>query len=140
MTIGSGVRCPRCQQESPSGARFCVACGARLGARCAGCGAELPEGARFCPACGRAVEAPAAARPGPESYTPRHLAEKILVSRGAMQGERKPVTVLFCDLVNSTALAERLGPDRMHALPFRSQPRRKAPATSPISQECLRGT
>ena len=117
MTVGSGVRCPRCQQESPAGARFCVSCGARLGAQCAGCAAELPEGARFCPACGRAVEAPAApAQPGPESYTPRHLAEKILVSRGAMQGERKPVTVLFCDLVNSTALAERLGPDRMHAL------------------------
>ncbi|HKZ06248.1 MAG TPA: AAA family ATPase, partial [Methylomirabilota bacterium] len=93
-----------------------MACGARLGGRCAGCAAELPEGARFCPACGRAVEAPGAARPGPESYTPRHLAEKILVSRGAMQGERKPVTVLFCDLVNSTALAERLGPDRMHTL------------------------
>ena len=116
MTIGSGGRCPRCQQENPPGARFCVACGARLGARCAGCGAELPEGARFCPACGRPVEAAAAAAPAPESYTPRHLAERILVSRATMQGERKPVTVLFCDLVNSTALAERLGPDRMHAL------------------------
>jgi class 3 adenylate cyclase/tetratricopeptide (TPR) repeat protein len=116
MAIGSGPRCPSCQKESPPGARFCVGCGARLGARCTGCDAELPEGARFCPACGRAVEASAAAAPVPESYTPRHLAEKILVSRPAMQGERKPVTVLFCDLVNSTALAERIGPDRMHAL------------------------
>jgi len=118
MSVRSGVTCPRCQQESPAGARFCVACGNRLGAHCAGCGTALPDGARFCPACGRAAEAPAAAPAGsaPESYTPRHLAEKILTSRGAMQGERKPVTVLFCDLVSSTALAERIGPDRMHAL------------------------
>ena len=64
------------------------------------------------------MPAPAApaARPEPESYTPRHLAEKILTSRSAMQGERKPVTVLFCDLVSSTALAERLGADGMHGL------------------------
>ncbi len=94
-----------------------MACGSRLGAHCAACGAALPEGARFCPGCGHAVAAAAApARSAPESYTPRHLAEKILTSRDAMQGERKPVTVLFCDLVSSTALAERIGPDRMHAL------------------------
>jgi len=118
MAASPGSRCARCQQENPPGARFCVACGARLGARCAACNAELPDGARFCPACGRAVEGASAveSRPAPESYTPRHLAEKILTTRGAMEGERKPVTVLFCDLVSSTALAERLGPDRMHAL------------------------
>ena len=118
MTASPGSRCARCQQESPPGARFCVACGARLGARCAACGAELPDGARFCPACGHAVESapPAEAPPAPESYTPRHLAEKILTTRTAIEGEHKPVTVLFCDLVSSTALAERLGPDRMHAL------------------------
>ena len=52
----------------------------------------------------------------PLSYTPRHLAEKILTSRAALEGERKQVTVLFCDLANSTALAERLGPEAMHAL------------------------
>jgi Adenylate and Guanylate cyclase catalytic domain len=52
----------------------------------------------------------------PISYTPPHLAEKILTSRSALEGERKQVTVLFCDLANSTALAERLGPERMHTL------------------------
>ncbi len=118
MAARSSPQCPRCQHENPPGARFCVGCGSRLGAQCAACGAGLPDGARFCPGCGRAVDAPATAdtRSAPESYTPRHLAEKILTSRSAMEGERKPVTVLFCDLVNSTALAERLGPDRMHAL------------------------
>ena len=52
----------------------------------------------------------------PQAYTPRHLAEKILTHRSALQGERKQVTVLFCDLVDSTVLAERLGPEAMHAL------------------------
>src|SRR5215510_12808629 len=52
----------------------------------------------------------------PLVYTPRHLAEKILTSRAALIGERKQVTVLFCDLANSTALAERLGPEAMHTL------------------------
>jgi hypothetical protein len=50
------------------------------------------------------------------TYTPPHLAEKILTSRNALEGERKQVTVLFCDLANSTALAERLGPEHMHTL------------------------
>jgi len=53
---------------------------------------------------------------GPVSYTPLHLVEKILTSRSALEGERKQVSVLFCDLANSTALAERLGPEAMHGL------------------------
>jgi class 3 adenylate cyclase len=52
----------------------------------------------------------------PLSYTPKHLAEKILTSRSALEGERKQVTVLFCDLANSTPIAERLGPEQMHTL------------------------
>jgi class 3 adenylate cyclase/tetratricopeptide (TPR) repeat protein len=52
----------------------------------------------------------------PLSYTPKHLAEKILTSRSALEGECKQVTVLFCDLANSTALAERLGSEAMHSL------------------------
>jgi class 3 adenylate cyclase len=52
----------------------------------------------------------------PLAYTPRHLAEKILTSRSALEGERKQVTVLFCDLANSTAIAERIGPEHMHTL------------------------
>jgi class 3 adenylate cyclase/tetratricopeptide (TPR) repeat protein len=97
-----------------------MGCGAPLARACGGCDADLPQGARFCPGCGRAVEsAAAAAAPvgaDPKSYTPRHLAEKILTSRSAMQGERKPVSVLFCDVVGSTGLAERLGADAMHEL------------------------
>jgi hypothetical protein len=52
----------------------------------------------------------------PLSYTPPHLAEKILQSKAALEGERKQVTVLFCDLANSTVIAERIGPENMHTL------------------------
>ena len=111
------MRCPACHEDNPPRARFCLACGVRLAAVCAACGATAPEGARFCPECGQPLAtSPAVPVRPPESYTPRHLADKILTTRASMQGERKPVTVLFCDLVSSTALAERLGPDRMHAL------------------------
>jgi class 3 adenylate cyclase len=54
--------------------------------------------------------------PDPRVYTPPHLVEKILTSHAALQGERKQVTVLFCDLTNSTALAARVGPETMHTL------------------------
>src|SRR5215471_15642824 len=78
---------------------------------CSACGTELPAGARFCLACGQPVQVSDAVQPrptAPVAYTPKHLAEKILTSRSALEGERKQVTVLFCDLTNSTALAERL--------------------------------
>ena len=52
----------------------------------------------------------------PQAYTPKHLAEKILTSRSALEGERKQVTVLFVDVSGFTALAERLDPEDVHAL------------------------
>ena len=113
--------CPRCRHENPARAKFCLECGQRLAPACIACGAELPETAKFCPECGRPVAAAGAggaapAEPAPAAYTPRHLAERILTSRSALEGERKPVTVLFCDLVGSTALAGRLGAEGMHVL------------------------
>jgi len=109
------MKCARCQSENTVDARFREECGAKLEATCPRCG--LTPGKKFCRSCGAALTGDTASRfPTPESYTAHHLAEKILVSRASVQGERKPVTVLFCDLVSSTALAERLGPDRMHAL------------------------
>src|SRR6266851_763528 len=109
------MQCLRCQHDNPEHAKFCLECGTRLALTCTKCRAELPGSAKFCLECGEPVGPQIQAR-APESYTPKHLAEKILTSRGALEGERKPVTVLFCDLVGSTVLAERLGPDRMHAL------------------------
>jgi class 3 adenylate cyclase/tetratricopeptide (TPR) repeat protein len=70
----------------------------------------LPPGARFCSECGHAV----AAVPAAASYTPRHISEQILAVRSAIEGERKQVSVLFCDIVRSSALAAELGPEEFH--------------------------
>ncbi len=90
--------------------------------RCLSCGHENRAEARFCDACGAPVAASAtagashAASEGPRSYTPAHLAQKILTSRSALEGERKQVTVLFCDIANSTEAAQRLGAEAMHEM------------------------
>jgi ribosomal protein L40E len=110
------MQCPKCQQENPGQARFCLKCGAGLTLACAGCGTELPIGAAFCFACGRAIGVTPATghAPAPEAYTPKHLAEKILASRGALEGERKQVTVLFVDVSSFTSLSERVDPEEVH--------------------------
>jgi class 3 adenylate cyclase/tetratricopeptide (TPR) repeat protein len=107
------MRCPRCQCENPVGQKFCGECGARLAASCPGCGASNPPGQKFCGECGAPLTA---AEPGrtfgsPESYTPKHLAERILSSRSALEGERKQVTVLFADLKGSMELLADRDPE-----------------------------
>ena len=84
------VECPNCRAENPDSAKFCNQCGTRLGAA-----AQAPERA---------------------SYTPRHLAEKVLKARATMQGERKRVTVLFADIKGSTKLAEQAGAEAWHGI------------------------
>jgi class 3 adenylate cyclase/tetratricopeptide (TPR) repeat protein len=116
------MKCPRCQQETPLDADFCPECGARLVVVCVACGTANVPTHKFCKKCGQGlgddaghgqVRLNAAA---PSAYTPKHLAEKILTSKSAIEGERKQVTILFCDIVESTRLAERLDPERMHEL------------------------
>ncbi|MBI4611133.1 MAG: zinc ribbon domain-containing protein [Candidatus Rokubacteria bacterium] len=103
------MKCPRCQHENAASLKFCGECGAHLASVCSACGASNAPAQKFCGECGAPLTQPPAEKfPSPQAYTPRHLAEKILTSRGALEGERKQVTVLFCDLANSTALAERL--------------------------------
>jgi class 3 adenylate cyclase/tetratricopeptide (TPR) repeat protein len=108
------MRCPRCQHENPPQAKFCLECGGRLAPACASCGAELPADSKFCNRCGTpvAMEAPTQPRfAWPESYTPKHLAEKILTSKSALEGERKQVTVLFADLKGSMELLADRDPE-----------------------------
>jgi class 3 adenylate cyclase len=72
---------------------------------------------RFCLGCGKSVSSAAVApAPEPRSYTPKHLAEKILTSRGALEGERKQVTVLFVDVKGSMDLAEKVDPEEWHKI------------------------
>jgi hypothetical protein len=113
------MQCPRCQQDNPAHARFCLGCGAKLALACPACGTDLPAGARFCLQCGQPVTGPGAASvapPAPAAYTPRHLAEKILVSKAALEGERKQVTVLFADMKGSMELITDRDPEEARKL------------------------
>jgi class 3 adenylate cyclase/tetratricopeptide (TPR) repeat protein len=115
------VRCSACDTDNPAAARFCNGCGARLEAACPQCGQVNPPGSRSCNACGQGLAAPppptpAAPLPTPDECTPKHLAEKILNSRGALEGERKQVTVLFADLKGSLELLADRDPEEARRL------------------------
>ena len=109
------MKCGQCGHDALEGAKFCPECGSRLAASCPGCRREFPAGAKFCPECGT----PAAAAPrfrSPDTYTPKHLAEKILTSGAALAGERKQVTVLFADLKGSMELLADRDPEEARAI------------------------
>ncbi len=113
------MQCPRCQHENPPDSRFCFECGSRLALACVNCGAELPPGVKFCNQCGQPVGTRSTARDratAPEVYTPKHLAEKILTSKAALEGERKQVTVLFADLKGSMELLADRDPEEARKL------------------------
>ena len=111
------MKCPRCQAENDAGARFCEDCGARLEAACPSCGTPVTPGKKFCRSCGAALTTEPAGRfASPESYTPKHLAEKILTSKAALEGERKQVTVLFADLKGSMELLADRDPEEARKL------------------------
>src|SRR5712692_5015515 len=125
------MQCPRCQTQNRPGAQFCRSCGARFDAVCPKCHARVEPNSRFCDACGADLAAaqataappggPAPAEPpvqfgAPGAYTPRHLAEKILTSKSALEGERKQVTVLFVDVSGFTSMSERLDPEDVHGI------------------------
>jgi hypothetical protein len=100
------MKCPRCQHENHAAAKFCQECGAALARVCSNCQTHDPDAAKFCPECAHPLAA-SAAEPrfaSPKSYTTHHLAEKILTSKSAFEGERKQVTVLFADLKGSMEL------------------------------------
>ena len=105
--------CLRCQAENPASMKFCGQCAAPLAAVCPSCGTVNPPGHRFCGQCAaplvEAATTPKVTSPG--SYTPKHLAEKILTSKAALEGERKQVTVLFADLKGSMELLADRDPE-----------------------------
>jgi class 3 adenylate cyclase/tetratricopeptide (TPR) repeat protein len=111
------MRCPRCQAENREGARFCRECGTRFDVTCLSCGAKVEPGSKFCDSCGSNI--PVSVAPptlpsrfaSPESYTPKHLAEKILTVRPDLEGERKQVTVLFADLKGSMEMVADRDPE-----------------------------
>ncbi len=114
------MTCAQCRHENRPAAKFCENCGLALPPLCGGCGTVLRPTARFCDACGQAVTAAPAPSPtavtAPAGYTPKHLADKILTSRSAIEGERKQVTVVFVDCVGFTALSSTLDPEDLHGI------------------------
>jgi class 3 adenylate cyclase/tetratricopeptide (TPR) repeat protein len=105
------MKCPRCQHENEADAKFCEECASPLARLCANCNRQLSQAAKFCPECAYPTGPAAQRLDSPEVYTPKHLAEKILTSRAALEGERKQVTVLFADLKGSMELLADRDPE-----------------------------
>jgi ABC-type oligopeptide transport system substrate-binding subunit/class 3 adenylate cyclase len=117
--------CHKCGFANDADAEFCENCGASLAHACANCGTVLKPGAKFCKKCGTPVGGTSAVSPAPPAAAirsadrlsalrksaPRALKDKILATRDRIEGERKPVTILFADIVGSTPLAEKLDPE-----------------------------
>ena len=97
------MRCSKCGHDNRVEAKFCEMCATPLARICASCGSQLSPIAKFCPECAHptGAEALQSRFASPETYTPRHLAEKILTSKTALEGERKQITVLFADIKGS---------------------------------------
>ena len=102
------MRCPSCDHDNSSERRFCGACGAALVVLCASCGATNESGEQFCGGCGARLTTKVSARAG---VTPVPESQADLPA-----GERRQLTVLFCDLVDSTALAGQLDPEDWRAV------------------------
>ncbi len=125
------VKCPRCKSENLRTRKFCRDCGEKLLTLCTRCGHENHLGDKFCGECGHSLflQAQFSSTEPPsqklswdeklariQKYLPKGLTEKILAQRDKIEGERKQVTVLFCDMVEFTPLAEKLGQEELYAL------------------------
>lgn len=129
------MQCATCHTENPEEHRFCEQCGSLLELRCPQCKTAVRPGARFCGACGYRLSEltvtppmPPPQSPAPVSaptldyhsrlttYTPKHLADKVLASRSALEGERRQVTILFADVAGFTTLSEKLDPEEVHSI------------------------
>src|SRR4030043_593473 len=120
------MKCPACQFDNREGAQFCKECGKKLELLCPSCGHPNQPGSKFCDECGYNLAFP---KEPPrkelsfdekltkiQRYLPQGLSEKILAQRDRIEGERKQVTVMFCDMEGFTSLSERLGPEEVYTL------------------------
>jgi len=120
------MQCPKCHFENPDGMKFCGECGSKLEKICPLCTVHNPPQFKFCGECGRHLELPSGGSTKEfvfdeklakiQRYLPRGLIEKILSQRDKIEGERKQVTVMFCDMEGFTALSERQGPEEVYFL------------------------
>jgi len=120
------MKCPKCHTENPETRKFCRECGAKLLLVCPQCGSENLPGDKFCGECGHNLGTPSKPTPKDLSfdeklekiqrYLPEGLTEKILSQRAKIEGERKQVTVMFCDMEGFTHLTEQLGPEEAYSI------------------------
>jgi class 3 adenylate cyclase/tetratricopeptide (TPR) repeat protein len=120
------MKCPKCGSENREGVKFCEECGAKLELACPACSAKIPLNKKFCGECGSKLRLPTESVPKELSfdekiekiqrYLPQGLTEKILSQRNKIEGERKQVTVMFCDLKGFTALSEKLGIEEAYGI------------------------
>jgi len=121
------MKCPKCQRENPDDAKFCNECATKLEPVCPECGKANPLGSKFCNECAHALSVLSAELTPKElsfdekldkiqRYLPRGLTEKILAQRDKIEGERKQVTVMFCDLEGFTPLVEQLGAEEAYTI------------------------
>jgi class 3 adenylate cyclase len=120
------MKCPKCQSENPESAKFCVECGGKLEIICPKCDFSNSASFKFCAKCGHNLTLPS--KPPPKDlsydekiekiqrYLPEGITEKILSQRDKIEGERKQVTVMFCDMEGFTPLVERLGPEEAYSV------------------------
>jgi class 3 adenylate cyclase len=112
------MQCPQCQHANSEAAKFCEECGSRLVRICVGCGQEVSPGAKFCPECGaHLIESALSPVPHPMDSPQAPVADSTAsvgrppAHRSAPEAERRQLTVLFCDLLDSTSLAGQLDPE-----------------------------
>ena len=120
------MRCPKCQIENPENLKFCGECGAKLEKICTHCNSSNPPQFKFCGECGHDLGLPSKLIPKELSfdeklakiqrYLPKDLTQKILAQRDKIEGERKQVTVMFCDMEGFTSLTEKLGSEQMYSI------------------------
>jgi class 3 adenylate cyclase/tetratricopeptide (TPR) repeat protein/ribosomal protein L40E len=120
------MKCLKCQIENPEVANFCGECGAELGKVCPKCNYLNPPQFKFCNKCGSSLISPALETPKDLSfeeklakiqrYLPKDLTQKIFAQRDKIEGERKQVTVMFCDMEGFTSLTEKLGSEQMYSI------------------------
>jgi len=120
------MKCPKCQTENPETKKFCRKCGTNLSLLCPQCGSEHLQRDEFCGECGHDLSLPSKPIPRELSfdeklakiqrYLPKDLTQKILAQRDKIEGERKQVTVMFCDMEGFTSLTEKLGSEEMYSI------------------------
>jgi class 3 adenylate cyclase/tetratricopeptide (TPR) repeat protein len=120
------MKCPKCQFENADDAKFCNECANKLELICPKCGKANQPGSKFCNECAHRLTLPSEPVPKVLSfdeklekiqrYLPKGLTEKILSQRDRIEGERKQVTVMFCDMEGFTSLSELLGIEEAYSI------------------------